>query len=53
MKTFRVSGPGSADIDMDRGLDLIGTYGEKLEYFESQRLELSEFVVNVGVDAIY
>lgn len=53
MKTFRGSGPGSANIDMDRGLDLIETYEEKLEYFESQRLELSEFFRNVGVDYYY
>lgn len=43
METFRVAGPAAAGIDMDRGLALIEPYAEKLDYFEAQRLDLSEF----------
>lgn len=43
MATFRVAGPGAANIEMDRGLALIEPYAEKLDYFEAQRLDLSEF----------
>lgn len=45
METFRVAGPAAAHVDMEHGLSLIGTYAEKLDYFEAQRLDLSEFIV--------
>lgn len=41
MTTFRATGPGASE--MDHGLTLIESYAEKLDYFESQRLDLSEF----------
>lgn len=48
METFRVAGPAAAHVDMEHGLSLIGTYAEKLDYFEAQRLDLSEFIVVWG-----
>lgn len=43
MVNFRATGPGAPDVEMDHGLTLIEPYSEKLNYFEAQRLDLSEF----------
>lgn len=42
MANFRATGPG-APVEMGHGLKLIEPYSEKLNYFEAQRLDLSEF----------
>lgn len=49
METFRVAGPGAANVEMDQGLALIEPYSEKLDYYEAQRLDLSEFNAFLGV----
>lgn len=43
---FEAEGPGASNIDMDHGLTLIEPYGEKFDYLDSQRMDLSERMFN-------
>lgn len=40
--SFDNDGPGSVGEDMERGLELIDRFAEKVDYFDGQRLEFSE-----------
>lgn len=43
IRSFDNDGPGSVAEDMERGLELIETFAEKVDYFDGQRLDLSEY----------
>lgn len=43
VQRYKTEGPGTVGLDLDRGAELMETYGKEFDVMEKQRVELGKY----------